>query len=63
MMFIMRWLINKPLRSFGLVLVQVRVVESKPFVIDDLELPIKFVPISGPGVDALESRKEKAAQE
>jgi hypothetical protein len=27
-------------------------------VTDNLELPIKFVPISGPGVDALESRKE-----
>jgi hypothetical protein len=25
---------------------------------DNLELPIKFIPISGPGVDALESRKE-----
>ncbi len=27
-------------------------------VTDNLELPIKFVPVSGPGVDALESRKE-----
>jgi hypothetical protein len=27
-------------------------------VTNDLELPIKFVAISGPGVDALESRKE-----
>jgi len=27
-------------------------------VTSNLELPIKFVPVSGPGVDALESRKE-----
>jgi hypothetical protein len=27
-------------------------------VTDNLELPIKFVPVSGRGVDALESRKE-----
>lgn len=25
---------------------------------DDLELPIGYVPITGPGVDAIESRKE-----
>lgn len=25
---------------------------------DDLELPIGYVPITGPGVDALENRKE-----
>ncbi len=28
-------------------------------VSNDLDLPIKHVPISGPGVDALEHRKEK----
>jgi len=27
-------------------------------VTNNVELPIKFVPVSGPGVDALESRKE-----
>jgi len=27
-------------------------------VITGLELPIKFVPVSGPGVDMLEARKE-----